>query len=69
MKPQRKRHGIPTFLDTLSPVARREFVAAGWTEHTERKREALRPLGRIPAHMCSGLDRIGKLTEPKGITQ
>ncbi len=67
MKPLQKRHGIPTFLDTLSMVARREFVAAGWTEHTDRKRAALRPLGRIHAHLCRGLDRIASLTTPKGI--
>jgi hypothetical protein len=68
MKPQRKRHGIATLLDRLSTVARREFVCSGWVEHTDRKREALRPLGRIPARLCRGLDRIACLVSPKGET-
>jgi hypothetical protein len=66
MKTQRKRHGIATYLDRLSPVARREFVASGWTDHTDRKREALRPMGRIPARLCRGLDRIACLVSPGG---
>jgi hypothetical protein len=67
MKQQKKRHGIPSFLARLSPVARREFICSGWVEHTDRKREALRTIGRIPAKLCNGLDSISKLTAPKGV--